>query len=134
MNDYYEINKLNLNNTSSENNTSRENINLVNNTSHENNTSRENINLVNNTSRENKYYEDDDDEEYNSTKKKSSSYLSLWSITHLILLFFAVYLSWRCNNSQLNILHLIFAFCCPHLYIIWALATRGGCGIFNRPQ
>jgi hypothetical protein len=55
----------------------------------------------------------------------------LYFITHLILSFFAVYLSWRCSNGIFNIMHFSVAFLCPHLYIIWALATHGGCGIFG---
>jgi hypothetical protein len=51
-------------------------------------------------------------------------------ITHLIVSFFAIYLSWRCNNKKFDPNGFILAFLCPQLYIIWALATSGGCGIF----
>jgi hypothetical protein len=49
----------------------------------------------------------------------------------MILSFFAIYLSWRCSENSFNPLSFLAALCCPHLYIIWALATRGGCGIFD---
>ncbi len=58
-------------------------------------------------------------------------YSPLYFITHLILSFFALYLSWRCSGSKFDALQFIAAFCCPHLYIIWALAVHGGCGIFE---
>jgi hypothetical protein len=58
------------------------------------------------------------------------NYYSLYIITHLIISFFAIYLSWRCNK-QFNIGAFLVALFCPHLYIIWALATSGGCGIFD---
>lgn len=56
---------------------------------------------------------------------------SLYMVTHLIISFFAIYLSWRCNNG-FNLSAFVVALLCPYLYIIWALATRGGCGVFNQ--
>jgi hypothetical protein len=56
---------------------------------------------------------------------------SLYMVTHLIISFFAIYLSWRCNNG-FNLFSFVVALLCPYLYIIWALATRGGCGVFNQ--
>ena len=56
---------------------------------------------------------------------------SLYMVTHLIISFFAIYLSWRCNNG-FNLLSFLVALLCPYLYIIWALATKGGCGVFNQ--
>lgn len=63
--------------------------------------------------------------------KISNNCSSLYMITHLILSFFAIYLSWKCSNMEFSPLHFIAALCCPHIYIIWALAVHGGCGIFN---
>jgi len=74
-------------------------------------------------------YIPDEKKDNEQTKIKSQLY-SLYSITHLIISFFAIYLSWRCNNG-FNILAFLAALCCPYLYIIWALATNGGCGIFD---
>lgn len=56
----------------------------------------------------------------------------LYFITHLILSFFAIYLSWRCGGAKFSALHFIPALLCPHLYVIWALATHGGCGVFEQ--
>ena len=51
-------------------------------------------------------------------------------VTHLITSFFAIYLSWRCNGG-FKFTSFLAALLCPYLYIIWVLATKGGCGIFN---
>ena len=66
----------------------------------------------------------------NEQTRYKSQLCSLYSITHLIISFFAIYLSWRCNNG-FHLLAFLAACCCPYLYIIWALATNGGCGIFD---
>jgi hypothetical protein len=58
---------------------------------------------------------------------------SLYMVTHLIISFFAIYLSWKCNNG-FKLMSFLAALLCPYLYIIWALATKGGCGIFNPPN
>jgi hypothetical protein len=63
-------------------------------------------------------------------KNKKLEYCNLYLISHLIISFFAVYLSWRCNNG-FNLLSFTAALFCPYLYIIWSLATKGGCGIFD---
>ena len=59
-----------------------------------------------------------------------SQYTILYFISHVIISFFAVYLSWRCNK-EVNPIALFFALFCPYLYIIWALAMYGGCGVFE---
>ena len=74
---------------------------------------------------------DQNDEQDKQLIMPKQQYSSLYLITHLILSFFAIYLSWRCSNGNFSVLHFIAALCCPHLYIIWALATRGGCGVFD---
>ena len=81
----------------------------------------------------NDYYQTDINEHFENENENENkkAYSSLYFITHIILSFFAIYLSWRCSGSQFNIFHFIVAFCCPHLYIIWSLAMRGGCGIFG---
>ena len=58
------------------------------------------------------------------------NYCSCYVITHFIISFFAIYLSWKCNNG-FNPLSFLAALCCPYLYIIFVLATRGGCGILD---
>jgi hypothetical protein len=82
------------------------------------------------------YYEVKDNEDKSqyeqlNTYTRLNDCSSLYIITHLILSFFALYLSWKCANMQFNAFHFIAALCCPHLYIIWALAVHGGCGIFE---
>ncbi len=73
----------------------------------------------------------DNEYEDNTVILQKTEYSSLYFITHLILSFFAIYLSWKCSKSTFNLLHFIAALLCPHLYIIWALAIHGGCGIFE---
>ncbi len=63
-------------------------------------------------------------------QKKAPEICSLYMVTHLIISFFAVYLSWRCNRG-FNLLSFLAALICPYLYIIWVLATKGGCGVFD---
>jgi len=60
-----------------------------------------------------------------SNKNMSSFY---YRIFHTILGLIAIYLSFRCNKS-FNLVSFLFACCCPHLYIMFILATRGTCGI-----
>lgn len=74
-----------------------------------------------------RYY---DDEEIQTRKHYKPHYVSLYMVTHIIISFFAIYLSWRCNNG-FDLLSFTVALFCPYIYIIWALATRGGCGIFD---
>ena len=62
--------------------------------------------------------------------KPKPQFCSLYMVTHLIVSFFAIYLSWRCNNG-FKLLPFLAALLCPYLYIIWALATKGGCGVFD---
>lgn len=59
-----------------------------------------------------------------------SQYAVLYFISHIIISFFAVYLSWKCNKTP-NPIALLCALFCPYLYIIWALAMYGGCGVFE---
>jgi hypothetical protein len=70
------------------------------------------------------------DEKQEVQLKPKPQFCSLYMITHMIISFFAIYLSWRCNKG-FNLLSFLAALLCPYLYIIWVLATRGGCGLFN---
>lgn len=81
----------------------------------------------------NAQYQADENESVNVVPQKPQ-YCSLYFVTHLILSFFAIYLSWRCGGSKFDALQFVAAICCPHLYIIWALAVHGGCGIFDGPS
>lgn len=77
------------------------------------------------------YYQLDNNEQNEIIERKTPQVSSLYLITHLILSFFAIYLSWRCGGSKFDAMQFVAALCCPHLYIIWALATHGGCGVFD---
>jgi hypothetical protein len=63
-------------------------------------------------------------------KKQDSCVFTMYLITHIIISFFAIYLSWKCN-PEFNPLAFAIALFCPYLYIIYALATSGGCGVFE---
>jgi hypothetical protein len=71
-----------------------------------------------------------DNNQNEETVGKKPQYKELYVITHLIVSFFAIYLSWKCNKG-FNLVAFLSAFFCPYLYIIWALATKGGCGVFE---
>jgi hypothetical protein len=58
-------------------------------------------------------------------------YGSLYTITHIIISFFAIYLTWRCNKNKFSPVAFILALLCPHFYIVYVLAVYGGCGIFD---
>jgi len=61
-------------------------------------------------------------------KKEVSPYTSMYSIFHLITGLFALYLSFKCNNGLAP--DLLFACCCPILYIIYRFATSPNfCGL-----
>lgn len=87
-------------------------------------------NTKNNDSEKEKQNNDsEDDPTMHVTNKRC--YGSLYSITHIIISFFAIYLSWKCNNEEFNLPSFIMAIICPHFYIIYSLAVNGGCGIFE---
>ncbi len=54
----------------------------------------------------------------------------IYTVFHSIMSFIAIYLSYRCNKGfDLN--SFLVACCCPYLYIIYTLATKGSCGIIS---
>ena len=46
----------------------------------------------------------------------------LYSVFHSIIGIFAIYLSFKCNQG-INLLDLLFALCCPVLYIVYRTAV-----------
>ena len=63
-----------------------------------------------------------------NNKEKVSPYASMYSVFHLITGLFALYLSFKCNNGLAP--DLLFACCCPVLYIIYKFATSTNfCGL-----
>jgi hypothetical protein len=65
-------------------------------------------------------------------RRRQPNYGCSYGIFHLIISFFAIYLSWYCNRRFEPISFAVALFC-PHLYIMYMLATRGGCGVFETP-
>jgi hypothetical protein len=51
------------------------------------------------------------------------------SIVWLVIVCFAIYLSWVING-RFDLIHVMFALCCPPFYIIYAFAMTGGRGLF----
>ena len=62
---------------------------------------------------------------------ESSTGQYIYSIFHIIMSLIAIYLSFRCNKG-FEIGPFLIACCCPYIYIIYILATRGTCGIFEK--
>lgn len=54
----------------------------------------------------------------------------VYSVFHSIMSLVAIYLSFRCNKN-FDISSFLIALCCPYIYIIYILATRGTCGIIQ---
>lgn len=54
----------------------------------------------------------------------------IYSVFHLIMSLVAIYLSFKCNKG-FDISSFIVAFCCPYMYIIYVLATKGTCGLLE---
>ena len=63
-----------------------------------------------------------------STKSKSTNIFSIikkiYSILHSILSFFAIFVAFKCNNG-FSTSAFFSACCCPHIYLIYILATKG---------
>lgn len=68
-------------------------------------------------------------ENFENSSQGSSG--AIYGIFHTILFFFALYLSFRCNNNKFNLGAFVFAYCCPHIYIIYQLTVNGACGMFS---
>jgi hypothetical protein len=55
-----------------------------------------------------------------------SHYGPMYSVFHTIIMVFALYLSFKCNNG-FNPVDFLLACCCPVLYIIYRAATSQFC-------
>ena len=55
-----------------------------------------------------------------------SHYGPMYSVFHTIIMVFALYLSFKCNNG-FNPVDFLVACCCPVLYIIYRAATSQFC-------
>jgi hypothetical protein len=55
----------------------------------------------------------------------------MYSVFHTLMVFFALYLTFRCKrygNTQL-FLEIVAAIVCPYFYIMWILVNHGTCDI-----
>jgi len=52
---------------------------------------------------------------------------AIYGIFHTLMALLAIYLSFRCNDNKFNAASFVVAFCCPYIYIIYILATKGTC-------
>lgn len=51
-----------------------------------------------------------------------------YGIIHFIAFLFAIYLAFKCN-PQVDFVSVLAAICCPWIYILWILLSRGNfCG------
>lgn len=55
----------------------------------------------------------------------------IYSVFHTIMSFVAIYLSFKCNKG-FNLLSFLLACCCPYIYIIYTLATKGICNNIDK--
>ena len=55
----------------------------------------------------------------------------IYSVFHSIMALVAIYLSFRCNNG-FSLGPFFIALLCPYIYIIYIVATKGTCGIFEK--
>ena len=65
----------------------------------------------------------------NTRPCKKEMYNYFYSVFHVILSVFAIYLSFRCNKQGFDVFHFVFALFCPLIYILFIVATRGSCGL-----
>lgn len=102
---------------------------MLNNSIPNNTNSPDNNLLVNNTKSENDTnYEEPTCESTNIIiASNDTTGKSIYFIFHIIMAFVAVYLSWKCNNGNFDILSFLVALFFPYIYIIYILATRGTC-------
>lgn len=55
----------------------------------------------------------------------------IYSVFHTLMSLAAIYLAYRCNKG-FELGPFLVACCCPYLYIIYVLATKGTCGILEK--
>jgi hypothetical protein len=57
----------------------------------------------------------------------------IYTIFHVLMVFFALYLTFRCKrygNTKL-FFEVLFAIFCPYFYIMWILVNHGTCDIIS---
>ena len=71
-----------------------------------------------------------DESESKNNHCKYKHYI-LYFVTHIIIGFFACYLSIKCNGGNVNVLSMLVALFFPYIYILYVLIAKNGCGIFD---
>ena len=91
-------------------------------------------NMSNETVTQNEYeydYDYEDEDKQQSTNilinNQDSTGKYIYMIFHIMMAFIAIFLSWRCNNGNFDILSFLIALLFPYVYIIYILATKGTC-------
>ncbi len=64
-------------------------------------------------------------EKFENGEEKTEEKTNLIFILWILLIIYAVYLSWRCNDKKLELIHFLFALMCAPVYILYQLATKG---------
>ncbi len=64
-------------------------------------------------------------ENFGDSEEKSEEKSNLVFILWILLIIYAVYLSWKCNNEKLELIHFLFALMCAPVYILYQLANNG---------
>lgn len=89
----------------------------------------QNINNINATKTIDKREKTIEEELFRSQSDLCAS-SEIYTVFHTILSILAIYLSFRCNKG-FDLLSFLIACCCPYLYIIYTIATKGTCGIIE---
>lgn len=74
------------------------------------------------------------DQQTVSNKPQEPSYgRAIYSVFHTMMSIAAIYLSFKCNKG-FNFLSFLLACCCPYIYIIYTLATKGLCDNIDKDE
>lgn len=64
-------------------------------------------------------------------KKDKTTSIVIYYIFHIIMSIVSIYLSWKCNKGEFNLLSFLAALVFPYIYIIYVVATQGSCGVLS---
>ena len=57
----------------------------------------------------------------------------IYSVFHGSMSLIAIYLSFKCNKG-FDFGSFLVAICCPYIYIVYTLATKGTCGLLEKAE
>lgn len=77
------------------------------------------------------YETNNTNDNYKKDKKELSTSIIIYYIFHVIMSIVSVYLSWKCNKGEFNLLSFLVALIFPYVYIIYIAATQGSCGLLS---